>query len=152
HRSSLEQDMDLPTLPYSSGRLLGGKFSLVHALDTRIPKKYSGPLVVNVFDILSALPMSATLHLSPKEFRKKKLHRYEEIARRAQVIVPLSSKVREEFLERFPTRARCVTIPPGVAPIASRGREESVQMLSQHGIAPPFVLSVGALCPRKNVE
>ena len=149
--SSRESGVGLPGSFYGTGRLLGRRFLLVHALDTRFPKKYAGPLVVNVFDVLSAMPMSADLHLSPERFRKKKVNAYEEIARRASAIVTLSTRVRDEFLERFSPRARTVVIPPGVSG-ARIELEDAAERLRPLGLAPPFLLSVGALCPRKNIE
>jgi len=36
---------DLPALAYSSGARLHRRFGLVHALDTRLPERFRGPLV-----------------------------------------------------------------------------------------------------------
>jgi glycosyltransferase involved in cell wall biosynthesis len=144
-------DVDLPAAIYVSGKSLGRRFSLVHALDTRLPKSYAGPLVATVFDILSALPMSAELRLSSESFRRKKVKAYEEIASRSSAIVTLSARVRDDFLDRFPTRARLEVIPPGVAAPVPPAPDASAE-LALLGLERPFLLSVGALCPRKNIE
>jgi alpha-1,3-rhamnosyl/mannosyltransferase len=136
-----------------SGKSLSARVSLVHSLDTRVPRKYSGPLVVSVFDTLSAMPISEELGFSSPEFRAKKLGAYREIALRADAVVTLSKAVAEEFQTRFETRARVLVIPPGVdAPASPPDRGEAVEILRRRGVEPPFLLAVGALCPRKNVE
>jgi alpha-1,3-rhamnosyl/mannosyltransferase len=136
-----------------SGGSLSARISLLHSLDTRIPRKYRGLLVVNVFDTLSALPMSEDLGFSSPEFRAKKLGAYREIARRAGAIVTLSNAVAQEFQARFETSARFLVVPPGVeAPLSPPGRDAAVEILRRRGAEPPFLLAVGALCPRKNVE
>lgn len=142
----------LPLRSYVTGRSLGPRFALVHALDTRIPRAYAGPLVVTLFDLLSLLPMSGELGFSSPGFRAKKEERYRRITERANAIITLSAAVRDDLLSRFTTRARVEVIPPGVEKPPRVSREEAASVLAKRGIKPPFVLSVGALCPRKNVE
>jgi alpha-1,3-rhamnosyl/mannosyltransferase len=127
--------------------------SLVHALDTRLPLAYGGPLVATVYDVISVLPEAERLGWSTSRFREKKERAYRAIAARAAAIVTLSRAVRDGFLERFPTRARVEVIPPGVdRPPRLPSREEAERRLRPLGIEAPFLLSVGALCPRKNLE
>ncbi|HVR74000.1 MAG TPA: glycosyltransferase family 1 protein [Planctomycetota bacterium] len=138
---------------YATGRLLERRFALVHALDTRLPRDHRGRLVATVFDTISLLPGSAAAGFSPPGFRRRKERVYGEIARSADAIITLSESTRKEFERLFPTSARLVTIPPGVdPPLAFPSRAEAAEMLRRRGIAAPFVLTVGALCPRKNLE
>jgi glycosyltransferase involved in cell wall biosynthesis len=142
-----------PWRPYVSGGSLSTRVSLLHSLDTRIPRKYRGLLVVNIFDTLSAMPISEEMEFSSREFRAKKLRAYREIALRADAVVTLSTAVAQQFQSRFETRARVLVIPPGAGgPLSLPSREEAVEILRRRGVEPPFLLSVGALCPRKNVE
>ena len=151
HRRDLvRRRLHVPLCPYLSGRWLHRRVRLVHALDTRLPARYGGILVATVFDVISALPMSASLELSSPRFREKKVRAYEEIARRADAVVTLSEAVRADFLRRFPTKAPVHVIPPGVTSPPRAGNREEV--LQKHRVRCPFLLSVGALCPRKNVE
>lgn len=144
---------DFPELPlrvYSSGKGLEQRFSLVHSLDTRIPRSHDGPLVVNLFDTLSLLPLRA---LSSASFRRKKQRVYKKIGAQATAIVTLSEAVRDEIVNRISPRARVRVIPPGVdPPPRNLSAERVAQVLEGYGIRAPFLLSVGALCPRKNVE
>jgi glycosyltransferase involved in cell wall biosynthesis len=138
--------------PYLSGAKLRRKFALVHALDSRLPARYDGPLAATLFDVLSALPLSAALGLSTDAFRRKKLRAYDEIARRARLIVAISRSTRDEFLARFDTAARVEVVPPGIDSPPKVEPAERDAVLRDAGIEPPFVLVVGALVPRKNIE
>lgn len=150
-RRGAVRDLGLPVRPYTSGRCLSWGTSLVHLLDTRFPRGYRGPLVATIFDTISALPLSAELNLASERFRRRKLAAYEEIAARADAIITLASAVREEFLSRFPA-GRVEVIPPGVDLPDGGLRARARGLLHEHGIEGPFLLSVGALCPRKNLE
>jgi alpha-1,3-rhamnosyl/mannosyltransferase len=151
-RSLREAGIDARVLAYVTGRGLARRCSLLHALDTRLPRAYRGPLVANVFDTLALLPVTAVLGLAPASFREKKERAYRAIAARAAAIITLSSAVRDEVLARFPTSAAVHVVPPGVSPPPPRARDEDIGALERRGIRQPFVLAVGALCPRKNIE
>ncbi|MBI4601065.1 MAG: glycosyltransferase family 4 protein [Planctomycetes bacterium] len=143
----------VPLRLYLSGRRLERRTALVHALDTRLPSAYRGPLVATLFDTISLLESSAGLGLSSRRFRERKARAYGEIARRAQAIVTLSEAVRREVIQRLPTRARVVVVPPGIDPPDPQSQGEAARAaLARRGIEPPYVLAVGALCPRKNIE
>lgn len=153
HRRGSVRDLGLALRPYVSGRFLPRWSSLVHLLDTRWPRGYQGPLIATVFDTISALPLSRELGLASESFRRKKLAAYSEIARRADVVITLASAVRDEIVTRFPAVRRVEVIPPGLdLPDASRLRARSRGALREYGIEPPFLLAVGALCPRKNLQ
>jgi len=137
---------------YWTGSRLGRCFSAVHALDTRLPRSYRGPLSATIFDVLSALPLSAELGLSSSEFRAKKLEAYKHIAERARTIITLSEATRQEVLARFSPRGPVIVVPPGLDLPGPVPRPEALEAMLRLGISAPFVLAVGALCPRKNVE
>jgi glycosyltransferase involved in cell wall biosynthesis len=149
-RALRDGGIDAQVRAYVSGRSLSRRFSVLHALDTRLPRSYSGPLVANLFDTLAVLPVTARLGLAPPGFRRKKEQAYRAIAERATAVITLSAAVRDEILARFPTRASVYVIPPGVAPPPPRAGDAAA--LARRGIAAPFVLCVGALCARKNLE
>ena len=152
-RRGLLADTGLRTQPYFSGRALQRRCSLVHLLDTRFPRSYRGPLVATIFDTIAALPVSREQELSSERFRQKKLRAYEAIAKRADVVVTLSDAVRQEILKRFPAARRVEVIPPGVsAPVNVDSEVADVRALTPFGIRKPFLLALGALCPRKNLE
>ena len=151
-RSLRDAGAGLPIRAYTTGRSLASRYSLVHALDTRLPGGYSGPLVVTVFDVLSAMPESEELGFSSPRFRAKKLEAYDRLARSADAIITLSHSTRDALVESFRPRGPVYVIPPGVAVPEPLSVEERATLLAPLGIQAPFVLTVGALCPRKNVE
>jgi glycosyltransferase involved in cell wall biosynthesis len=147
--------LDMPLSGYLDGRALGRRSSLLHALDTRLPPAYRGILVATIFDLLSALPLSERAGLSSAGFRRRKLRAYAQVAARAQRVVTLSDAVRQSVLDELPVRCPVVVIPPGTdftahgeSPGAGEGRGAGEEERPQ----PPYLLVVGALCPRKNIE
>ncbi len=151
-RRTATRNLGLGIRPYLSGRLLPRWTSLVHLLDTRWPGGYHGPLVATVFDTISALSLSEELHLASERFRRKKIAAYTEITARADVVITLASTVRDEIVTRFPAVKRVEVIPPGLDFPDEHLRARAGGLLRELGIAPPFLLAVGALCPRKNLQ
>ena len=151
-RRTATRNLGLGIRPYLSGRLLPRWTSLVHLLDTRWPGGYHGPLVATVFDTISALSLSEELHLASERFRRKKIAAYTEITARADVVITLASTVRDEIVTRFPAVKRVEVIPPGLDFPDEHLRARAGGLLREFGIAPPFLLAVGALCPRKNLQ
>jgi len=146
------REFNLRIVPYLTGSFLSSSFSILHLLDTRMPKLYRGPLVATIFDVVNALSISADLGFAPDRFRQRKLRAYQRIAARADAVVTLSDSVRRSFLELFPKARRVEVIPPGVdAPTATSSPPPVETCLAVRGIEPPYVLGVGALCPRKNL-
>ncbi len=139
---------------YGSGYRLASNVRLLHLLDTRLPARYSGPLVATIFDTLSLLPLASQRDLSPSRFRRRKAAAYEQIVGRADVIVTLAETIRQAVLERFGSASRVEVIPPGldVPADADLIRSELLNALSARGIRPPFIMAAGALCPRKNLD
>lgn len=152
-RRALLSDIGIPTRPYFAGLTLPTRSSLVHLLDTRLPTQYRGPIVATVFDTIAALPVSRDKGLSSERFRQRKLRAYEMISKRADVVITLSDAVRSEFLQRFPQTRRVEVIPPGVSVPPSEAHESGdLEALRPFAIRKPFLLALGALCPRKNLE
>ncbi len=143
---------DLGLRPYLTAALLDRRFPLLHALDTRLPPFYRGRLVATVFDVLSALPVSKERRLSPDRFRRRKCRQYERIARRADAVITISEDTRAQFVQRFSPRASVHVVSPGVDPVY-RPEARSPDLLASLGLEPDrYLLAVGELCTRKNLE
>ncbi len=107
---------------------------------------------MTLFDVFSVMPESARLKFSSESFREKKRRAYERIATRASAIITLSEATRREIVRRLAPRCKVHVIPPGIIAPPVLSLEEARRELAPHRIEPPFVLTVGALCPRKNIE
>jgi glycosyltransferase involved in cell wall biosynthesis len=75
--------------------------------------------------------------------------------RRADVVVALSRFTRQEILDFYPAAtARCAVVYPGIGaeftPAAGPGADRAA--LAALGVQPPYLLSVGNIHPRKNME
>ncbi len=75
-------------------------------------------------------------------------------ARRAAIVLALSEFTRNELLAEYALDPeRVVTAPPGVGPeFFPRPDAEVEEALSRLGIGRPFVLAIGNVQPRKNLE
>jgi glycosyltransferase involved in cell wall biosynthesis len=141
----------LPLLAYASGSRLERRFPLLHTLDTRWPTAYRGAWVATLYDVISALPLSAELGLSNAEFRAKKLRAYQTIAERAAAIVTISEASARDIREYLKPRGEVVVIPSGVRVTHGAGEEADRRAVAALGVRGRFLLCVGALCPRKNL-
>ncbi len=154
NRRPLADRADLPIRGYWTGARLHRRFDLVHALDTRLPPAYGGPLVATLFDVISTLPDSADRNWSSREFRERKRRAYRRIAERADLVIAISNETKAQFLKLERPRAPVLAIPPGVAGefLASDRRQDQGDVSRRLRLPPRYFLSVGALCPRKNIE
>lgn len=143
---------DLPLRGYRTGWSLGRSLSLLHCLDTRLPRAYRGPLVATLYDLISALPISEELELSSPRFRARKRRQYARIARRADRVVTISEETRRRFLEHHDFTGEIHVAPPGVERRFFVNELEP-EVLERHGLAPgEYLIAVGELCPRKNLR
>ncbi len=153
-RRSLVPAPDLPALAYASGARLHRRFDLVHALDTRIPERFRGPLVATLFDVISALPLAAERGLSSARFLGRKRRDYRRIARRADLVITLSGETRDRFLAIERPIGPVEVVAPGIDDefLAAGNAPPDPQAAGRLGLPPRYLLLVGALCPRKNLE
>lgn len=112
---------------------------------------FDGPLVLTAHDLSWIRYPQA----HPKQRVKAMDKFFEPSLRRAQVILTDSEFVKRELLEVFgidPSRVRA--IPIGLDPIFRQmTAEESLPVLQKHGLRHrEYLLSVGTLEPRKNLE
>ncbi len=143
---------DLPLYPYWTGFQLSKVCSLLHCFDTRLPWAYRGPMVAMLYDVISALPVSQEHHLSPERFIKNKKRQYDRLAKRPQHIVTISEETRDRFRELYPFKGEIAIAYPGVDPQFLQPPPPS-NILERYSLAPgAYLLSVGELCPRKNLE
>jgi glycosyltransferase involved in cell wall biosynthesis len=142
----------LPARPYLTGSLLHRRFGLLHALDTRIPLDFRGPLVATLFDVISALPIASRLNLASRRFVRKKRAAYRRIAVRADLTIVLSKETRDRFLSIERPRGPVIVIPPGIAPeFAAAGRSLPGPVAPIPGFPEGYLLAAGTVGRRKNL-
>lgn len=71
--------------------------------------------------------------------------------RRAQALPCISSATRDDLVKRFPAAARKATVIP-LAAADHFSRAVPSDAAARHGLSRPYVLAVGTLEPRKNLE
>ena len=153
HRRRLLPVPEVPSRPYITGRFLHCTHGLLHTLDTRIPENFRGVLVATLFDVISALPVAEEKGLSSKAFQARKQADYQRIARRADLVITLSRETRDRFLELAHPAPPVAVIPPGVDEefLTAGAAPADPARLARLGLRGPYLLTVGALHPRKNL-
>jgi glycosyltransferase involved in cell wall biosynthesis len=127
----------------------GRGIDVFHGPDVRLPR-ISGPkLVVTVHDVFSLV----SDEFADEEFRKKKIARYDDIAKRADRIICVSENTRRDFINFFPeAEPRIRVIAEGVdEQFYPRPKAEVDRVKEKYGIQSDYILYVGALSKRKNI-
>jgi glycosyltransferase involved in cell wall biosynthesis len=131
-------------------RLCLGPVDVFHGLDARIPADAPFPCVATIHDVGPAVRPD----IASAEFRSKKLAAYKTIAERAWRIVCVSAATRDSFRRLFDVpEHRFHVIHHGVDPrFHARPQDEVDRVLAELSIAPPYLLFLGLLGTRKNIE
>jgi len=112
---------------------------------------FDGPLVLTVHD----LSWIRYPHTHPQE-RVRAMHKYfEPSLRRANIVLTVSEFVKREVIEVFGIEPSTIrAIPNGLDPVfRPRSEHEARPVLAKHGLEyARYLLSVGTLEPRKNLE
>jgi glycosyltransferase involved in cell wall biosynthesis len=105
--------------------------------------------VATVHDVFSLV----SDEFADERFRKKKIARYTDIAKRADIIICDSNSTRNDFLKHFPqAEPKIRVVYLGVDDKFSPQPSEEVQRVRRkYGIETDYVFYVGALSIRKNL-
>lgn len=135
--------LEQPVLPLWSGRL-----RLFHGLNQRLPDRIRAPRVATFHDLFAM-----TGEYSTPEFRERFARLARETAGRADHIIAVSSYTAGQISAKlgFP-ESRMTVVHHGAEPLAVPARERCDAILARLGVSRPFVLHVGTLQVRKNVE
>lgn len=122
---------------------------VVFAPSVAVPPRRRRPLVVTVHD--------AAPHLFPDSFpaRGLRFHRagIEAAARRADLVITVSESSRAELVERTAIPDERIRVIPNGVDLDVASADEAAALASRLDLADrPYVLWVGSLEPRKNVE
>jgi glycosyltransferase involved in cell wall biosynthesis len=131
-----------------------GKYDVYHSPSLDSLKKIKGKIVVTVHDMIyKTYPQSHT----PQTVALSETN-MQELVERAHKIICISNSTRKDLHKFFdlPTSRSCV-VYNGVDhtifyPIGDDEQEEANNLLAMHGIKGPYVLFVGTIEPRKNLD
>jgi len=126
------------------------RLDVFHGTDGRLPTYRNLKTVVTVHDV-SVFVSDA---YSSEGFRRKKGRRYRDLAERATRIIADSESTRQGLIEHVDTDpARVCVVPLGVSPaFRPCPPEEQAAIRAKYGIEGAFILYVGAITTRKNVQ
>lgn len=135
-------------LEWPSIRLTARRLQLFHGLNQRLPGGIEVPKVVTYHDLFAM-----TGAYSTAEFRARFAGLARETARRADRIIAVSAHTADQVARRlgFP-RSRITVVHHGVEPLEVPRPSRLEALLGRLGVSPPFVLHVGTLQVRKNIE
>jgi glycosyltransferase involved in cell wall biosynthesis len=142
-------DRELRWLPFGLPRRARARGAdVLHCPAALGPPRVGVPLVLTVNDLL------ALDH--PQWFTRANALQQRlligRLARRARAVIVPSEDTRRRLLERLgPDQARVHVVPYGVGPPFSPGPPDRA-VLARLGVAPPYVLTVATLQPRKNLD
>ena len=135
--------MEDPWLGHSARKL-----RLFHGLNQRLPERIRAPKVATFHDLFAL-----TGEYSTPDFRDRFARLARETAVRADHIVAVSAHTARlvASLLDFP-ESRITVVHHGIEPLSVPPPERCERLLGELGIEGPFVLHMGALQVRKNVE
>lgn len=137
--------------PFRGITELERQIDVFHATDHLVPKLRHTPVLATVMD---SIPLTHPEWLgSPSARLKARLWR--RLTRRAEHIVTISEHSRVEIATHFDLpNERITAIPLGVPSrfFAAVDLSERNHVLAQYGLPSQFVIAVGTLQPRKNID
>lgn len=133
--------------PFELRRL---KPDLLHGMAFALPLAWRGPSVVTIFDlsfIRHPERLSAARRLYLRAFTRAS-------ARRATRVLAISRSARDEIHELLGVPLDCIDVAyPGVSPDFYRRTPAEIEAFRrEHGLPERFILYLGTLEPRKNLE
>lgn len=130
--------------------LTGSTFDLFHGTNYDIPRWNTFPSVVTIHDL--SLLLHPDTHEEPLVRRARR--RFPAVARSAEMIITATEAVKREICEHLKVPAGKVVVTPyAQRPTFKRlEREDTVETRKRLGIQDDFVLFVGTIEPRKNLQ
>ncbi len=127
----------------------GRGIDVFHGPDARLPGVKGPRLVATILDVFSLISDS----FASERFRKKKIARYADIAKRADRIICISENSRNDFVHFFfYSGSKIHVIYPGLDDhFFPRSEEEIARIRKKYGIHSDYILYVGDICTRKNI-
>jgi len=138
-------------VPVPTARAVAGRIDVYHATDYLVPKLYRTPVVATIHD---AIPLVNPAWANPS-MRWLKNWLLRQSAQSADVVIAISQAAAEELVQHYHIpRERIRIIPLGVHERWFKRPDDAVlkATLARHRLEPGYVLHVGTLQPRKNLQ
>ena len=138
-------------VPVPMARAVAGRIDVYHATDYLVPKLYRTPVVATIHD---AIPLVNPAWANPS-MRSLKNWLLRQSAQSADIVIAISQAAAEELVQHYHIpRERIRIVPLGVHERWFKRPDDAVLQatLARHRLEPGYVLHVGTLQPRKNLE
>lgn len=126
-----------------------GPVDIFHSFNWYLPPQKYGKAVATVFDMT---PLLFPKYHLPKTIQLDKV-RVNRIKKYADLVITISQNSRRDFV-KFSPKSNVKVVYPGMAgefkAISGKGKGEKI--LEKYGLREEYILSVGTLEPRKNME
>jgi len=152
HRPSVAAALSIVTGAYFRGaRRLAERIDVFHATDYQIPRLSRTPVCATLFD---AIPLRHPEWANPR-LRLLKNRLLRSSARWADHVIAISHAMVPELVDQYGIDRQRITVTPPGLDARWFERESASRIASfqaRHGLRPGYLLFVGTLQPRKNVD
>ena len=133
---------------------------VIHVTDARVPRwpllNSKIPRVATLHDVFHILPeLGHVEQFSTKEFARKKVARYRQIADECDRIISVSETTKDDFLRHIECDPKKVkVVQHGIDDIflSGKGKDEDAEILENLGVPKGGILYVGDVSARKNLR
>jgi alpha-1,3-rhamnosyl/mannosyltransferase len=136
---------------FRGARAIAGRIDVFHSTDCRIPRLRRTPVCATIFD---AIPLRHPEWANPR-LRGLKNMTLRATARWADHVFAISQSMVPELVEEYGIDLRRISVTPlGVDErwFLAESAPRIAEVQARHALAPGYLLFVGTLQPRKNVE
>jgi glycosyltransferase involved in cell wall biosynthesis len=152
HGATLAATLSLATgADFRGARMLAERIDIYHATDYRIPRLRATPVCATLFD---AIPLSHPEWANPR-LRMLKNVMLRKSAQWADHVIAISHAMVPELIEQYGIDSARITVTPlGVDAYWFERQADTVidATRARFGLRPDYLLFVGTLQPRKNIE
>lgn len=144
--------MSLSSLPYPMSDSWSQQLSLFHATDHYVPRLRGLPVIATVMDII---PLRHPEWVRTTASRKLMNWIFARLVRSADHVITISRFSADDIAEGLGISPQRITaIPLGVDSIffEPSGAVRAAQVMAKYSLAPGYLLFIGTLQPRKNLE
>lgn len=138
----LWQKLNWPKIEFFIGRV-----DVFHSFNWYLPPQSNGKVIATVFDV-SSIKHPQFHHQNTTQLDKL---RFARIKKYADIVIAISENAKKEFLSLY-SKKKVEVVYPSTQQIFDQPISETNQLLKKYNLNRGYILSVGTLEPRKNIE